>query len=381
MGLLKKAFSVLLLLIFIPACRLSLIRLDVKYDKTPYSLFGGTNERVFFVDREIGYKVKEKWTSSINGSFNNSSVTVFNSYVFVNDLSGRIAVFEINTGERSGELKNEDAVFTAPVIKDFWVIFASVAKGENLTHLVFYNYNTGKEKHSIEIKGRVTNQLLLDKNGIILITERGELMKYDFAGSKVWITKTNSTVHSNPAMGSGIISFGTDEGELIGADNDNGKILYREKIDGPIMGGVTISGNKCYFGNDEGTLFCTSLKNGGVYWKYDTNARILMNPAAGEGVVIVGNLAGDIFKLDAESGALIWKTETKGSLNASPLVTKNIILVPDLFEKLHFVDRESGEILNTITVEGRMKLSPVIQKDILFVGFDRGKLRGYEFVN
>ena len=381
MGFLKKVFFVFLLTSLIPACRLSLIRLDVKYDKTPYSLFGGTNERKFFIDQEISLEVKEKWTGSINGSFNNSSVTVFDSYIFVNDLSGRIAVFEINTGKRSGELKEEDAVFTAPVIKDFWVIFASIVKGKNLSHLLFYDYNAGQVKHLTEIKGRVTNQLLLDKDGAILITEDGDLMKYDFAGNSVWITKTNSTVHSNPAMSRGIIVFGTDEGEIIGADKDSGKILYREKIGSPVMGGVTISGIKCYFGNDEGILYCTSLQNGAVDWKYDTKARIIMNPAAGEGNVIVGNLAGDLFKLDAEDGALIWKTETKGSLNASPLVTRNIILVPDLFERLHFVDRENGEILKSITVEGRMKLSPVIQKNLLFVGFDRGKMRAYEFVD
>lgn len=377
----KNVIPIIALITVIQSCAPSSIYLDVKKVSSSNSMFGKSETRNFYLPVSIGDSLKLKWEAEINGSFPNSSITTYENYIFINDLSGRIYCFDFETGKMSGLLRNSGAVYTTPVINEGVVIFASAHNDENISDLYYYDFREGKLLYEKEVPGRIMTEIIKVQNGIIFNTENGKVFKYDFNGAKEWEYDTGSMIHSSPALGNNIIVFGNDNGEIIGINSKSGSLKYREKIGESFFSGAAVDDDIVYIGNNNGSLYVLNLSTGKIIWEYDTKWRIVMVPAFNDTDLFVGNLKGEFFSVKRKTGELNWKTETGGVLNATPLVTQNIIVLPDLNKSFHLIDVKNGEILKTIELEGRCKLSPVIYNDVLFIGYDNGVLRAYEFVN
>ena len=379
MGFLKHLILLFLFgYLFISGCATSLIKTTAHRDDNPYPSFGKNPGREFFINDNIPDSVTLKWQNDANGGFTNSSVVIYDSLVFINDLSGRIYCYNIKNGKKVGQLKNDGSVFTSPYIYKFYLIYAAADDNENITHLKYYDFVAGNLVHDIEVDGRCVTEIIGSPDYIIFNTENGNVYKYDMKGEQIWKTETSSVVHSSPSLNNDIIIFGNDSGEIIAIDNNDGKIIYRKKIGKSFFCGTSISGNVAYTGNDDGNLYAINLKTGEVNWKYQSGARIVMTPSLTKNEIYFGNLNGDLFCL-SRKGRQLWKTSTGGILNATPFVTNNLMVVPDLNEKFYFVDVQNGNIKKTYTVDGRVKLSPVIFRNMLFIGYDRGELEAYEF--
>ncbi len=377
MNYLKYIFCFLLLLS--AGCATSLIQTEAHRDDNAYTSFGRNPAREFYISKSITDSLSLKWENSVNGGFTNSSVVIYDSLVFVSDLSGRIYCYNMITGKKAGQLKNEGSVFSSPFIYKFYVIYADAVDDDNITHLRYYDFVMGEMTHDVEVEGRCVTEIIGTPDGIIFNTEDGNVYRYDMFGKEIWKTATNSAVHGSPSMNNGIIVFGNDDGELIGLNNSDGKILYREKIGKSFFCGTAISGDMAYAGNDNGNLYAVELKTGKVKWHFESGARIMMTPSVTPSEIYFGSLKGDLFCLDKNTGKLIWSTPTGGVLKATPYAAENLLVVPDLNKKFYFVNRKSGEITRTYLVDGRIELSPVIFRNILFIGFDRGELQAYEF--
>ena len=385
MGFLRKIFTYLSFIIFIGGCAPSLIKLDTYKDDNPYSQYGNSSQRKFYHEQPISIDFTEKWESQINGGFSNSSVTVYDSAVFVNDLSGRIYCFSLATGKTLGQLRYKGSIFTTPIIQKSLIIFAVVNHKGNISTLYFYDFKEGKELSSVEIEGRVINQLLKIDDGIILLSETGHLYKFDFTGNLIWYYEAKSFCHSNPASNNKVIVFGNDNGEIISIDqrdvlrnNDpNSKLIFREKIGHPFFSGAIIFTNEIYIGNDDGNIYSIDLNSGNVNWSFQTGAKIKMEAVVTEDEIFIGNLNGELYKL-SKDGKQIWRLDTKGLMNMTPILTNDYLILPDTNKKVYIVSRDNGEIVNSLTLEGRVKLSPVINKNLLFIGFENGNLRAYE---
>jgi outer membrane protein assembly factor BamB len=380
MGFLKYGLYIFYFLLLLSAgCATSLIQTTAHRDDNAYTAFGKNPAREFYINKSISDSLSLKWENNANGGFSSSSVTVYDSLVFINDLSGRIYCFNFATGKKVGQLKNEGAIFSSPYIYKFYLIYADAIDDENVTHLRYYDFVMGDMKYDAEVDGRCLTEILGTPEAIIFNTEDGNVYKYDMFGKEVWKTATNSSVHSSPSMNEGIIVFGNDDGELIGIRSDDGKILYRKKIGESFFCGTAVSGDTIYVGNDDGNLYAVELKTGKVIWQFESGARILMTPSVTTSEIYFGNLEGNLYCLNKSTGNLRWKTLTGGVLKATPYAAENFLVVPDLNKKFYFVNRSNGEITRSYLVDGRNKLSPVIFRNTLFIGFDRGVLQAYEF--
>lgn len=381
MGFLKKSKIYFLAFIFLGGCAPSLIKLENYQDEFPYSQYGRTAKREFIANKLLDSVLIEKWESSINGGFSNSSITFYDSAVFVNDLSGRIFCFSIKNGKTLGQLKFKGSIFTAPIIHNSMIIFALVSSNENFSTLYYYDFKTGEEISAVELRGRVTNQLLKLEDGIIVLSENGILSKYDFDAKLIWQTELNTTCHSNPASDNSIITFGNDAGEIVSVNAKSGKIIYRKNIGGPIFSGAVIYENELFIGNDDGKLFSIELSSGNINWSFQTGAMIKTEAIVNEIEIFIENLGGEFFKLSRHDAIQLWKIQTDGLLNITPLLTDEFVILPDANKKIYLISRGAGEIVNSIDVDGRVKLNPVIKDDLLFIGYENGNLRAYETVD
>lgn len=375
----RKLRIIALLFLLLAGCSSSVIKVNVNTDADPYAMYGRIPQREFKVNKSATDSIKLIWEAEINGSFPGSSVTVYDGCVFVNDLSGRVYCFEINTGKTLGELKLKGAVYTTPVTEQTWLIFAAAQRESDKSLLYYYDYSNGKTVQEITIDGLILTELIKVNDGIIFNCENGLTAKYDFLGALVWETDTKNFTHSSPVIDNRIILFGNDAGEIIAVKEEDGSIIYRKKIAAPFFCGAAASGGTAYIGNDDGNLFAINMSSGEILWKFHTGSRILMVPAIDDQKIFIGNLKGDFFSLDKSSGKMNWVRNLGGVLSTSPLVTENKLIVPDLNEKVFIADKEKGEITSTYNFDGRVKLTPVFHKNFLFIGYDNGNLEAYEF--
>ncbi len=365
--------------LLIAGCASSKIQYDVKEDSNPYSMFGENPSRTFYTDAVFSDSLLKKWETDINGSFINSSVSVYSDLVFINDLSGRVYCFNIDNGKQVGKLKIGNAVFTTPVLNKNIVIVISAVKKDNESILQYYDYKNAKIFRESYIKGRVTSEIIKADDGIVFITEDGVVYKYDVYGFESWKLDTKVFTHSSPALKNDVIVFGNDKGELIGIDAVSGKIKYKTAIGKTFFASPTIIDNSVYIGNDNGLLYEIDLLSGKIIWKFDTGGRIIMTPVNDGKNIYVGNLKGELFSIDIKTHTLNWKTKFDNAFGITPLVSNNIIALPGIDTRLLFINKSDGELIKTIILDGRVKLTPVYSKNILFIGYDNGILAAYEF--
>ncbi len=378
MGFLKKLFYILLPLILLCGCIPSQIKLQVLRGDDSKAVFGRSPERQFLSDETLSDSLVELWEYSTNGSFPSTMITVYDSFAFINDLSGRIYCLNIYSGKRIGQIKNEGSVYTAPVIHKALLIYACAINQDDESRIIFYDILTGQIKEESIIKGLVITELVKFNDGIVFTTERGIVYKYNFVGHKVWELDTKVNTKSSPSAYDNYFLFANNEGEIICLDTQKGEIVYRIKTPHPFFSGSAIKNEKLFIGDDAGLLYRIDIKTGVIQNKFDCGNRILMYPSIESENIYLGNLNGELFSLNAEDLKLNWKLVTDGVLNTSPLVTPDKLIVPDLNRKIYFVDKKSGSILQTYHLEGRVKHTPVIVDGMLLVGFDNGIIKAYE---
>jgi outer membrane protein assembly factor BamB len=378
MGFLKKYFYIIFF-VFITACSSSLIKVKVKLPTTFHPIFGTTSHRSFYYPVNLSDSLKFLWRASSYGGFNNSSVVVYDSLVFIGELSGRVYSFNLNTGKQVGVIKTKGAVYSSPLLTNFRVYFPLVKREKNLTEFIVYDFYSGKEVHIIEIEDRIINQLLYDDNSIYLIAEDGTIYKYTLEMKLVWKTETKHNIRCVPALLDNKIIVGNQFGEIIKLDKISGNILLRKKISSNISSGITYEKEAVYFGDNDGFLFSVDPENLNVNFKVKTSSRIVMNPATDLENVYIGNLKGDFYSISKNLGEIIWAKNFKGSFNTTPIISSNKIILPDAFKAIWFLEKNTGIVIRKLELEGRAKLSPVLIDKKLFIGYDDGILEAYEF--
>jgi outer membrane protein assembly factor BamB len=380
MGLLRYKIILLIIPILFSGCARSVIKYAAKLDENPYQMFGKNPSREFYIPTTISDSLILKWENEMYGSFLNSSVSVYSDLVFINDLSGRIFCYQFDTGKEIGKVKySSGSVYSTPIPYRNKIVFPVAIENENITELVYYDYNEGKELNNIELPGRVLTQMIADSNDIYFTTEIGSAYKLTSRGKKVWETHTRIPTRSSPALKDSLLIFGNDKGEILALDSETGDSVYAKKIGGAFFSGLTISDSLIYVGNNNGNLYALNVSNGEIIWQFDSGARILMNPAVDDKNVYVGNLEGMFYSINKTDGKQNWKINFTGLLDATPLITENIIILPDIIFAIHLIDKNDGRVIKSISLEGRAKLTPVIHNNTLFIGFDDGVIRAYEF--
>lgn len=378
MGLLKKILLFISSLAFIWSCSTPLILKYPEIDQDGILSFGRTAQRNFYYDESITEFLKLIWSAETNGSQPNSSVLVSGNFLIVSDLSGRIYSFDRTSGKLIGYEKYNGAISVAPVINNLRLYFAINEKNEDYTTIIMFDFVNNKILQEDRIHGAVTNEMIRMDDGIVIVTDRGEVIKYTFTLTRTWTAQLKTTVKSNPAANDQLIAVGTMKGELILLDKKDGKTEFRRQFDSPIESGFTFDNQNLYFGDHSGKLYSFDSQSKEINWTYETDSKIIAAPVFDNEKIIIGNLRGKIFGLNKNTGKKIWIADTKGLINTTPLLTNTILVQPDYNKKVHMINPSLGLVIKTYEFDRRVKLTPVLYDGILFLGTDRGQIHAYQ---
>ena len=376
----KKIILIILPLLILNGCSQSLIKIITEDVLPPKLNSVRTASGNYFLPVTVGDSVKKLWEADLHGGLSNTTISSYNNYIFVSDLSGWITCININSGKKAGVLKERGGIFSSPVLHNFVLIYPVSVYNEDYSILVYYNFKTGSENKKIKIKGKITGELVKENEYLIFNTEDGNVYKYDFYGEKIWESRTNINTHSSPAVNNGIIAFGNNAGEVIALDEKSGKVIYRKKINASVYGSPSISGDTLYIGDDSGNLYAVKLNKGQIIWRFQSGSRIRCTPVFNTNKIFLCSMNGKLYCLNKNNGNLEWESNLGGLLNATPLLTNNYLVAADLDGKLYLVNTDTGKIGKTIETEGRCKLSPGISGNILIAGYDYNTIAAYEII-
>lgn len=372
-----KIFS-LVAVLFLISCTQPIGLKRITLDAPGVTSFGNSPERNFYVNHSIGDSLVFKWSAEINGGFDNTAVTVYNDYIFVPDLSGRIYVLDKADGKINGYEIFKGEIPSSIVIETNKCMFVHNEPKEDYFSLYYFNFTFGKVHDNILIKGKCTTEIIKLKDGIVLLTEEGNLYKFDFIGNKIWKYISEDYSLSSPASNGKLILWGNTKGEIVAVDAESGKFLYKNKITNRFEAGITISGDDAFIGDAQGNIFSVNINNGAVNWKFKTSGKIKSLPVYNSNTVFVGNLDGKVYSINKSNGRQNWELKTGGLLNATPLLFNDYLLQPDVDQKVYLIDVEKGNIHKQLSYDQRVKLTPVYFDSTIYIGTDRGIVYAYD---
>jgi outer membrane protein assembly factor BamB len=374
----KRLISIFALSLLIISCSKNLIFKDTLINQNEYDQFGNIPQRNFYYPISISDSLQEIWQSSGYGSNTNTSITIYADILFSPELAGNVVGFNLDNGKELGARKSSGQISHSAVVDRMRIIYCVNQIKENYGILYFYDFIKGEIINSIRINGGISNELIKLKDGIIAVTDFGEVIKYNFLGSELWNTKTKAITLSDPASDEKDTFIANSNGEIISIDNETGKINYRKEFNSVFESGIIIKDKKLFLGNNEGILFCLNSENGDIIWSFDSNNKIVMTPILDDRNIYFGNLNGDFYSINYSSGKINWQFNSGGLFNASGLVFNNLIIQPDLNKKLLIINKQDGKIIRSKNYNEKVKMSPVFYDNKIYVGVDRGEIVAYK---
>ena len=122
------------------------------------------------------------------------------------------------------------------------------------------------------------------------------------------------SVNAFKSLPLGKINIASDEDSIfifdskgeIKAFSNNGKKIWRKKLDIEISSGITLGFNKLLLSASNGDVYCVSKDSGDIIWKYSTSGEVLSPPATNGDIVAIQNIDGRVTAVDLDTGEFRW---------------------------------------------------------------------------
>ncbi len=149
---------------------------------------------------------------------------------------------------------------------------------------------------------------------------------------------------------------------------DNLKQLWTYEAGESIESSAAIVGGTVFVGTQKGELLAINLDNGQLYWKYTTGAPIgESSPAYSNGVVYIGDLSGWLNAINASNGQKLWAFKAGNEIKSSPVVVGDRLLIGSYDQHLYCVSARNGALLWKFRTNGPVHSTPSVSDGLAYV--------------
>ncbi len=135
-----------------------------------------------------------------------------------------------------------------------------------------------------------------------------------------------------------------------------------------IESSAAIVGRTVFVGTQKGELISLNLDNGAVYWKFNTGSPIgESSPAFGGGTVYIGDLAGWFNAINAADGKKLWAFKANSEIKSSPVVVGDRVLIGSYDQYLYCLSTRTGAVLWKFRTGGPVHSTPGVAGGVAFV--------------
>jgi len=157
-------------------------------------------------------------------------------------------------------------------------------------------------------------------------------------------------------------------GVSLGEVPANLKLLWTYEAGESIESSAAIVGGTVFVGSQKGELLSLNLDNGAVYWKYHMDSPVgESSPAYSAGVVYIGDLGGWFHAVNAADGKKIWAFKAASEIKSSPVVVGDRVLIGSYDQHLYCLSTRNGSVLWKVKTNGPVHSTPGIAEGLAFI--------------
>lgn len=146
------------------------------------------------------------------------------------------------------------------------------------------------------------------------------------------------------------------------------KLLWTYEAGESIESSAAIVGRTVFVGSQKGELVSLNLDNGAVYWKFPTGGPIgESSPAYSSGVVYIGNLDGWLNALNASDGKKLWAFKAQSEIKSSPVIVGDRVLIGSYDQNLYCLSARNGSVLWKVRTDGPVHATPSVSEGMAFI--------------
>jgi len=134
-----------------------------------------------------------------------------------------------------------------------------------------------------------------------------------------------------PAVAGDRVFAAANNGNVVAVNAENGRQLWRQRLDYPITGGVGYGNGLVVVGSEDAEVIALSADTGEVLWESTVSSEVLSAPATNGRIVVVQTVDGKLAGLDAQNGQQVWIYENsvpplslRGT--SAPLIIENFVI-------------------------------------------------------
>ena len=292
--------------------------------------FGSTDNNLYSVNRADG---SLRWKFATKGAVS-SSPAFADGVVYVNSNDGRFYAVDAATGKEKWNFKTGgEHRFTAPGIHG----------GTPRTEMM-------ADPFDMFLSSPVVG------SGVVYFgSGDGNVYALDAAtGSAKWTFKTGNVVHASPALSNGVVFIGSWDRNMYAIDAKSGKEVWRFQTGNDtiiynqigIASSAAISNGVVYFGCRDGHFYAVDAKTGAQTWNHDNKGGwVISSPAVRNGIVYFPTSDGTRFKaIDGATGILKYSIENKAISFSSPSIVGDRAYYGTSDGWLHTIDLATGAL-------------------------------------
>lgn len=196
-----------------------------------------------------------------------------------------------------------------------------------------------------------------------------------------WTTKLNAgngaskkkLNFASPVVAEDKAFVGSGGGFFYSIDNQSGKKLWETKLDGPVLSQPLLTGNNIYVGDGKGFVYSINPENGQVVWKVSIGEEVMSTPATDGKLLFVGTQRNSVFALDKETGAIKWSANRQ-----TPFFAMSIRGASDpvVIDNKVYVGNTDGVLVGYNTSDGAKTYTlPVTAARAIFTDIDTRPLK------
>jgi outer membrane protein assembly factor BamB len=259
-----------------------------------------------------------------------SSVAVADGVVYVGIEKKRLFALDSRTGEKLWKFKAKGTIYTAPLVVNDTIYFAS-ADGS------FYavNLSTHEQKWKINTHRRSLWHAVFDNGTITFAAENGLYAVNAETGAQKWqIEKASAQWWTAPALDGGILYIGNNDRSFYAINTETGAILWSASAGGDVWSGPAVTNGVVYVGNQDGNVYAFNSQTGERLWQFQAEDWAVSDPIIADGVIYfgVGNHEGRdgeryFYALDAQTGEKLWQFKADNRLLTAAAIGNGAIYV------------------------------------------------------
>ena len=185
----------------------------------------------------------------------------------------------------------------------------------------------------------------------------------------LWTYEAGESIESSAAIFGGTVFVGSQKGELVALDLENGSVKWKYSTKEPIGESSPCVGNGAVFiGDLSGVLHAVNINDGKGLWTYKTGDEIKSSPVLVGDRVLIGSYDGHLYCLSTRNGSLLWKVRTDGPVHCTAGVNNGVAFIAGCDEMFRAIRISDGHELFKVVSGAYTGASPALAGQFAYYG-------------